>query len=459
MKGVQTGMADRQILVIDDEQNIRRMLAGILEDEDYGVETVSSAEEAAERIEQIDPDLVLLDVQLPGMDGISYLKQMAGRSRMPGVIIMSGHATIDMAVQATRLGAFDFLEKPIDPERLLLTVRHAFEIRALRNENRVLREASSSVWELVGSTPSMESLRSEVGRAAPSHGRVLIFGENGTGKELVARAVHMASDRSRKPFIRVNCAAIPKDLIESELFGHEKGAFTGATQQRIGKIEQAEGGTLLLDEVGDMALETQAKLLRVLEARELERVGGRKTISFDVRVLSATNKDLQKEIADGAFREDLYYRLAVIPITVPPLRDRSDDIPLLVKHFSERFSEESGRSPREFSSDAMDSLRTHQWPGNVRELKNAVERLQIMSRGEVITLSDVRPVIGTSRPTGQVGGSFRERVERFEFDLLLDALRRNGGNVAETARELETDRANLHRKMKRFGINPRELDG
>lgn len=447
-------MPEGKILIVDDEENIRKTLIGILGDEGYRAEAVPSAEEGMERLASGKFDLLLLDVQLPGMDGISFFEKLAENRGAPATLIMSGHATVDMAVQATRLGAFDFLEKPIDPERLMLTVAHALEIRGLKAENRALRRAGA---EMVGRSNAMRSLRDEVNRAAPSNGRVLITGENGTGKELVARAIHAGSERHMRPFIKVNCAAIPKDLIESELFGHEKGAFTGATSQRIGKIEQADGGTLLLDEVGDMSLETQAKLLRVLESKELERVGGGSTISFDVRVVAATNKDLKKEIAEGNFREDLYYRLAVIPIHVPPLRERGGDVEILLEHFLQLFADESGRLPKSFSEEAIATLDRHQWPGNIRELRNLVERLQIMAEGTVI---GEEIVVGSLR-TGEMsdgsveGRSLRAQVERFEIELIARTLRRKGGNVAETARELQTDRANLHRKMKRYGINPR----
>ncbi len=442
-----------RVLVIDDEENIRTTLIGVLADEGYDVEAVASAEEGMKRIDAGGIDVLLLDVQLPGIDGITFFRKLAERKGAPATVIVSGHATVDMAVEAVRLGAFDFLEKPIDPERLLLSIAHAKEIRALKEENRALRGTTS---EMVGRSTAMETLRAEIAKAAPSNGRVLISGENGTGKELVARAIHDGSERSRGPFIRVNCAAIPNDLIESELFGHEKGAFTGATVARTGRIEQADGGTLLLDEVGDMSLATQAKMLRVLEANELERVGGSKTISFDVRVLAATNKDLAEEIREGRFREDLFYRLAVIPIHVPPLRERKGDVEILLDHFVAHFTEECGRPPKRFSEGARAALDAYRWPGNVRELKNLVERLLIMTDGERIGREEVERAL---RPAGggKAGnveeGSFRERVERFEIDLIRAALRRNGGNVAETARELRTDRANLHRKMKRYGID------
>ncbi len=452
-------MALQTVLVIDDESNIRRTLTGLLEDEGFGVESRSSAEEGLAMIRESAPDVLLLDVRLPGMDGIEFLEVLRGEKKRFPVIVLSGHATIDMAVEATRLGAHDFLEKPVDPERLLLTIRHALEITSLRDENRTLRYRAGS-GEMVGEHPEMERLRGEIERAAPSNGRVLIHGESGTGKELVARAIHEMSGRRDGPFIKVNCAAIPKDLIESELFGHERGAFTGATEMRIGKIEQADGGTLLLDEVGDMSLDTQAKLLRVLEARELERVGGKKTIPFDVRVISATNKDLSAEIGEGRFREDLYYRLAVIPISVPPLRERASDLPLLVRHFATLLAEENGRRPRRFTKEALDRLIGYDWPGNVRELRNLVERLLIMCDREEIGADDVSRVVGGGstggKREGEGGVPLRERVERFEIELVRDALRECGGNVAETARALRTDRANLHRKMKRYGIEPKK---
>ncbi len=472
-----------RILVIDDEENIRKMLQGLLEDEGYDVDVAGSAEDGAAILKENAPDAFFLDVQLPGMDGVSFLESL-GAGNFPAAIVMSGHATIDMAVRATRVGAFDFLEKPLDPERLLLTLRNALRVGALERENAALRRAASVAREMIGNSAAMRKLREEIAYAAPSPARVLITGENGTGKELVARAIHEESPRGRAPFIKVNCAAIPKDLIESELFGHEKGAFTGASQQRIGKIEQADRGTLLLDEIGDMSLETQAKLLRVLETNELERVGGKKTIAFDVRVLAATNKVLTDEIAAGRFREDLYYRIAVVPIDVPPLRSRTEDIAALVLHFERRFSEESGRLAKPFSPDAIARLESHDWPGNIRELRNVVERLQIMSRRDTIGAGEVHEVLVTARSgAAHTGGatapqtkgapqtpqtpqspgspdtgarSFRERVEGFEIELIEATLRKHGGNVAETARALDTDRANLHRKMKRYGIQAKE---
>ncbi|MBM3321738.1 MAG: sigma-54-dependent Fis family transcriptional regulator [Candidatus Eisenbacteria bacterium] len=451
-------MTVRSILVVDDEPNIRRTLTGLLEDEGFDVKCTASAEEALEAIGKSPPDLLLLDVFLPGMDGIAFLEKLREKGAAFPVVVLSGHASIEMAVRATKLGAFDLQEKPVDPERLLLAVRNALEVARLRAENRSLRASLRAPGAILGEHPLMAELRDEIAKAAPSNGRVLVHGENGTGKELVARAIHEASERKEKPFVRVNCAAIPKDLIESELFGHEKGAFTGATEQRIGKIEAAEGGTLLLDEVGDMSLETQAKLLRVLEARELERVGGRTPIPFDVRILSATNKNLRKEIEKGSFREDLYFRLAVIPIRVPPLRERASDIPILVEHFLARLAEENGRKPKRFSRGALDRLVDHTWPGNVRELRNLVERLVIMCPEGEIGRSDVDRAIGVLGEENGADGaaSLRERVERYEIRVIREALLQSRGNVAETARALATDRANLHRKMRRYGIRPRE---
>jgi two-component system nitrogen regulation response regulator NtrX len=452
-------MPARRVLIVDDEPNIRRTLTGLLEDEGFDVKGVSSAEEALAEIRGGAFDLLLLDVLLPGMDGITFLERLGEGAARPPVIVLSGHATIEMAVRATKLGAFDLQEKPVEPERLLLSVRNVLEISRLREENRVLRASSHGAGILIGEHPLMGRLREEIGKAAPSNGRVLIQGENGTGKELVARAIHEGSPRRSGRFVKVNCAAIPKDLIESELFGHEKGAFTGATDERIGKIEAAEGGTLLLDEVGDMSLDTQAKLLRVLEAKELERVGGKRPIPFDVRVLSATNKNLREEIEKGRFREDLYYRLAVIPLRVPPLRERASDIGILAGHFLRLFAEESGRKPKRLPPAAIDVLVGHAWPGNVRELRNTVERLVIMSAGDEIGAAEVAAALGDERPRKDAEAilPLRDRLERFEIHILREALQRNRGNVAETARELKTDRANLHRKMRRYAIRPREV--
>ncbi len=449
-----------RILIVDDEKNIRVQLQGLLSDRGYRTSVATDAESALALLPEEPPDLVLLDVNLPGMNGLEALQKIRAKGEDPPIVVMSGQATVDSAVKATKLGAFDYLEKPLDPERLLVTVRNAIESARLRHRNRELAGPRGES-ALVGSSAVMQRLRDEISRAAGADARVLVTGENGTGKELVARALHEQSRRASAPFVRVNCAAIPKDLIESELFGHEKGAFTGAAARRIGKIDQADGGTLLLDEVGDMALEAQAKLLRVLEENEVERVGGSETIPVDVRVVAATNKDLSAAIASGAFREDLYYRLNVVPIHVPALRERREDVPELVDAFRRRFHEESGRPLRALEPQALRALEAWTWPGNVRELRNIVERLEIMSEGSVLRAAHVESVLRGARaasgtmpaPDAGLGErTLREILEDTEKRAIHAALEGAGGTVSEAARRLGLDRANLHRKMRRLGL-------
>ncbi len=473
----------RRVLIVDDEKNILSSLAGVLCDEGFDTRTAASGEEALETVRAEAFDLAILDVRLPDTDGVSLLEKLrAMRPDLP-VVMMSGNASIDIAVRAVRLGAFDFLEKPLSPDRLIVVVRNATERARLMAENRRLKEELPSE-AILGESHAIRALRDAIAQIAPTRGRVLILGESGTGKELVAKALHDGSARANAPFIKMNCAAIPPELIESTLFGHERGAFTGATTTSAGKFEQAHLGTLLLDEVGDMSLETQAKLLRVLEAGEIERVGGRRTIPVDVRVLSATNKSPLDEIAAGRFREDLYFRLAVVPLMVPPLRERGADVILLAEHFLARFAAEYGRVAPRLERDARDELLTHAWPGNVRELRNAMERAVILLAGSsaaMIRLDDARrllhPTRGTSGPVvrrgedalraahpephqpvdanqsaGGDGLSLAERLDRLERDLISGALARLRGNVAEASRELGIDRANLHRKMRRLGI-------
>lgn len=461
----------QQILIVDDEKNIRLQLSGLLADEGYGSFAAPDAEQGLDLLTEESPDLVLLDVMLPGMDGIAALEKIRAAGSDVPVIVMSGQASIETAIRATKSGAFDFLEKPLDPERLLIVVRNALAQRRLSSDNRELAQQLAGGGEgLVGSGPAIERLRTEIERAAAASARVLITGENGTGKELVARALHQGSPRAQARFVKVNCAAIPKDLIESELFGHEKGAFTGATARKIGKIEAADGGSLLLDEVGDMALEAQAKLLRVLEENELERVGGNRSIPVDVRVIAATNKDLPAAIAAGEFREDLYYRLNVVPIRVPSLRERTEDIPELVEHFRARYQSESGRPLHSFDDSAYEALQAWSWPGNVRELRNVVERLEIMTDGNTIDAADVRRVV-SGAPAGPATsgaaadaelpeGDFtlREILDRTERLAIRKALDAAGGVISEAARKLGMDRANLHRKIRRLDIDPGEDD-
>ncbi len=382
-----------RILVIDDEAGIRDSMRMILEYEGYDCLLAATGPEGLAMAERETPDLVFLDIKMPAMDGIEVLERLKARSDAPPVVMISGHATVSTAVEATRKGAFDFIEKPLASDRVLLTVRHAVDQRRLREENVTLRRAAESRHEMVGDSPALERVRDAIGKAAPTNATVLILGESGVGKELVARAIHRNSLRARERFVQVNCAAIPEELIESELFGHEKGSFTGATEKQIGKFEQADRGTIFLDEVGDMSAKTQAKVLRVLQEGEVERLGSSKTMKVDVRVIAATNKRLEEEIDAGRFREDLYFRLSVIPIHVPPLRERTQDIPLLVKHFTELFNRESSFKPRRFSNEALAEMQQQRWRGNIRELRNTVERLLIMSRGDAVEAQDIRDIL------------------------------------------------------------------
>ena len=379
----------KTILIVDDEESICQSLAGILRDEGYDTIAAGSGEEALKLIEEEMPNLVLLDIWLPGMDGIEVLKIIRSEYPQIRVIMMSGHGTIETAVKATKLGAYDFIEKPLSLDKIILLVNHALDIIALEEENVLLKQKVTQEYELTGCSISIMELKEAIGIIAPTNAWVLIMGENGTGKELVARSLHRLSRRNGKPFIEVNCAAIPEDLIESELFGHEKGAFTGATQKKRGKFDLAHEGTIFLDEVADMSLKAQAKILRILQEKKFERVGGTKMIHVDVRVIAATNKDLEKEMEEGRFRQDLYYRLNVIPLQIAPLRERREDIPPLVDRFIKDFAAKEGEDPKTIAEDALDLLMEHDWPGNVRELKNIVERLVIMTPGQAITAADI----------------------------------------------------------------------
>lgn len=456
-----------KILVVDDEPNICSTLQGLLEDLGHRARSCASGEAALELLAQESFDLVFLDVRLPGMDGLAVLEQIAVRRLEAAVIMISAHADLETAVRATRLGAFNFLEKPLHPQKVTLEVTNFAERQRLEQEMRALRRRAGAAVEMIGESPAMQKLRDDIRRAAASDSRVMIYGENGSGKELVAEALHQQSARCDKPFVKVNCAAIPRELIESELFGHERGAFTGAARRKIGLIEEAEGGTILLDEVGDMALETQAKLLRVLQENELIRVGGTQPIRFDVRVISATNKNLREEIRVGRFREDLFFRLNVIPIFLPPLRERTGDVRLLAAHFLSELGMAQGRRAKTLSPEAAALLETHQWPGNVRELHNIVERLLIMNDDAVVQPEHVRSALPSLTtiinnqsltmamaipPPESEGLSLRERVESFEKQMLVATFREASGNVSRMARLLRTDRANLHRKLQRYGI-------
>ncbi|HVT43107.1 MAG TPA: sigma-54 dependent transcriptional regulator [Thermoanaerobaculia bacterium] len=441
------------ILIIDDEPAIRSTLEGIFRDEGHQTVLCESGEEGLTQFAREDFDVVLLDVWLPGIDGIAVLERLQGVNGAPPVILISGHGTVDTAVRATRLGAYDFLEKPLSLERVLLTVNHALSDRRLREQVRSLRADLSLDDILVAESEPMKRLEKQLRSAARSNSRVLITGENGTGKEVIARILHRDSLRAEGPFVDVNCAAIPEELIESELFGHRKGAFTGAIDERKGKFELADQGTLFLDEIADMSLRTQAKVLRVLQEQKFQKVGGQQTISVDVRVVAATNKDLASEIENGRFRSDLYFRLNVIPIEVPPLRERDGDIELLARHFLHRFAAETATRPRTLSPGAIQRLRTYRWPGNVRELRNVMERLTILAPGETIGPEDI--------DLGQRTGSaslvsthltLREAREEFERQFILARLRDHGGNVSRTAAALGVERSNLYRKLHAYGI-------
>ncbi len=446
------------ILVVDDEKNIRRTLRLVLEAEGFTVLDAGSAEQGLECLEQHQVDAVLLDIGLPRMDGIACLRAVLEDDPELPVVMISGHATIKDAVESTRIGAFDFLEKPLDRDRLLVTVRNGLRRRRDSSELQELRaRAARRGSGLLGETPPVAALREQIAKVAPTRGRVLITGESGTGKELVARAIHAQSDRARRPFVMVNCAAIPEDLIESTLFGHEKGAFTSAVGRRRGHFELADTGTLFLDEIGDMSLSAQAKVLRVLQTGELTRVGGERPIQVDVRVLAATNKDLEEGVRQGEFREDLYFRLAVVPIQSPPLRARKADVPLLVEHFLEQVCAENGFRAKTVHVAVMARLSNYDWPGNVRELRNVVERLAILSGDEILP-EDLPADFGGRAVFGgdladlfAVGGlrDFREVAER---QLLEARLRANDWNISRTAETLGLERTNLHKKIKALGI-------
>ena len=450
----------KTILIVDDEESIRESLKGILQDEGFRTLFARNGEEGLNLVKEDNPDLVLLDIWMPGMDGLETLHRIREGHPEQLVIMMSGHGTIETAVKATKLGAYDFIEKPLSLEKVLLCVQNAMKIGQLVEENRSLKARLAKDHEMIGDSPAIRHLKEQIAIAAPTSGWVLITGENGTGKELVARAIHHQSHRREKPFIEVNCAAIPEELIESELFGHEKGAFTGATAQRKGKFDQAHEGTLFLDEIGDMSLKTQAKVLRILQERKFERVGGHRTIEVDVRVIAATNKDLDEEIRTGNFREDLYYRLNVLPFHVPPLRQRIEDIPKLAHHFLEFFCSKESRETKSLTPEALDAMLGYSWPGNVRELKNIIERLAIMAPETIISERNLPAVITGKRQrtkgpgTSSAGQTFtyREAREEFERDFLIQKLEENDWNVSRTAEAIEIERSNLHRKIKSFGI-------
>jgi two-component system, NtrC family, nitrogen regulation response regulator NtrX len=443
-----------KILIVDDEAGIRESLSSILRDERYTVDTVESAELALERISSGAFDVVLLDVWLPGMDGMEALSRIQSLPEPPSVIIISGHGTIETAVRATKLGAFDFIEKPLSLERVIVLVRNAIQQRRLQEENQLLRTELGHRYRIVGDSVPMKALRQQIAVTGPTNGRVLIYGESGTGKELVARSLHAASLRNKGLFVEVNCAAIPEELIESELFGHVKGSFTGASEDKIGKFAKADGGTLFLDEVGDMSLRTQSKVLRVLEEQRFERVGSNQTLHVDVRVIAATNKNLEQEIARGAFRQDLFYRLNVIPFFVPPLRDRKEDIPVLARYFLAEFSSEYGKKTRELTEGAMEILLRYPWPGNVRELRNLVERLVIVCPQARIEPHHLPPELfrGVAESPQQPYSTLHEARSAYEREFILRKLQEHRWNMTQTASALGLERSHLYRKMKSLGI-------
>ena len=451
------------ILVVDDEPGVRSSVSGVLTDEGFDVDAVGSGEECLERANGAAYDVIVLDIWLPGLDGITTLQRLRERRIDSQVVIISGHGNIESAVRAIKMGAFDFIEKPLSLEKTVLVVRNALRQRDLEAENRVLRAKvdRQQTHTMVGESPAMAHLREQVALAAPTNGRVLILGDNGTGKELVARTIHQSSRRKSGPFVEVNCAAIPEELIESELFGHVRGAFTGAVADKPGRFEQADTGTIFLDEIADMSLKTQAKVLRVLQEQVMERVGGTQRIKVDVRVLAATNKDLTAEIRAGRFREDLYFRLNVIPIFVPSLRERPQDITLLAEHFMALLAAEYGRRPKRLAPEAAARLQQYPWPGNVRELRNVIERSIIMVAGDTITAQDLGFLgrdggIEAPRPEGPPV-PLSEARDRFERDYILQTLAAQAGNMSRTAEVLGVERSNLYKKLRAFG--QKKLEG
>jgi two-component system nitrogen regulation response regulator NtrX len=447
-----------RILVVDDEEGIRRVLHQLFEYEDHEVRSAGGGAEAIAIHQEFHPDVTFLDVKMARMDGLEALSRIRENDPTAVVIMISGHGTIDTAVEATRRGAFDFLEKPLDTDRLLVVLRNALQTQGLVQENARLRGEIESRHQIVGRSFALRQVLDRVEKVAPTDARVLVTGENGTGKELVARAIHRLSPRADKAFIEVNCAAIPSELIESELFGHMKGSFTGAHEDRAGKFELADGGTLFLDEIGDMSLQAQAKVLRALQEGIVTRVGGAKPITVDVRVLAATNKDLEEEIKGGRFREDLYYRLNVIPLHVPPLRERREDIAMLVRHFTESYARDANLRPKPFTDEALERMQRMDWPGNVRELRNTVERLMILASGATVAADDVELLVGGRMKGGGLSGdllgcnTFAEFKEAAERAFILQKLRENDWNVSETARLLDMPRSNLYKKIERYEL-------
>ncbi len=448
----------KTILVVDDEGSILQSLEGILSDEGYETVCVKSGSEALEKIEEAIPDLVLLDIWMPGLDGIETLEKIKETYPQVQVVMMSGHGNIETAVKATKMGAYDFIEKPLSLEKLLLAVKNALDYYRLEEEISLLKEKDRNKYNIIGESPAIKELKEQLRIVAPTNAWVLISGDNGTGKELVAHNIHRLSNRSRKPMVEVNCAAIPEELIESELFGHEKGAFTGALTMKKGKFDLAHEGTLFLDEIGDMSLKAQSKTLRILQEQKFERVGGAKTIHVDVRVIAATNKDLEAEIEKGTFRDDLYFRLNVIPMRVPPLKERVKDIPSLVKVFVDEFSMSTNIEPKAMSQEALEMLQRYDWPGNVRELRNLVERLMIMVPGRVIGKEDIPDPFNkgaagnTDLEVALKADSLKEAKGKFEKAFIEAKLKEFDGNISQTAEAIGVERSNLHRKIKGYDL-------
>ena len=448
----------RTILIVDDEERILQSLEGILTDEGFEVIRANNGPAALQRIDEVLPDLVLLDIWMPEMDGIETLVKIREIHPHLQVVMMSGHGTIETAVRATRLGAYDFIEKPLSLEKVILSINNALEYYRLEEEIGLLKEKERDKYKIIGESGAIKQLGEQIRIMAPTNAWVLISGENGTGKELVAHTIHRLSKRSNKPFVEVNCAAIPEELIESELFGHEKGAFTGATSMKKGKFDLAHEGTLFLDEIGDMSLKAQSKTLRILQEQKFERVGGSRTIKVDVRVIAATNKDLETEIGRGTFRDDLYFRLNVIPIRVPPLRERTEDIPSLVSEFLKEISMNTNLETKEFDGEALDIMRRYHWPGNVRELRNLVERLVIMTPGKIIQGKDIPAPFNQRSPMEEefasilTSSSYKEAKGNFEKVFISRKLREFNGNISQTADALGIERSNLHRKIKAYGL-------
>jgi len=451
------GKRNVKILVVDDEENIRKSLKMILEYEGYTFLEAADGEEALEIIDEtVGLDLILLDIQLPGMDGLEVLSELQKKPYSPEVIMISGHGTVQTAVEATKLGAFDFIEKPLHRERVFLSIQHALNQKRLERECKDLRKKAEKKYRLIGNHPLMKKLWEQVLKTAPTNATIFIFGESGTGKELIARAIHENSSRKNEEFIQVNCAAIPEELIESELFGHIRGAFTGATEKKKGKFELADGGTIFLDEIGDMSLKTQAKVLRVLEEGEVQKVGSSKTGKVDVRVIAATNKHLETEIKEGNFREDLYFRLNVVPLTSPPLREKKEDIPILIEYFNKNFVKENNFKEKKFTEDTIEAMVKYPWKGNVRELKNIVERIIIMTDSDTVAKKDLpKQIKGAATvyfPEADKVKSLKIFRDLAEKEFIIAKLEESDWNISQTAREIETPRSNLYKKLEQFGI-------